>query len=346
MSKPNEEELEVDFFNEVEDVVDEEQALEEETDESEEEESEEVEGDDPDETDDEVGEGEEDDDPDGESDSDPEDESVVGLIKQRLGYEFEEEFEDTEEGIQLLVEAASKKRAEEVMNVYFEEYPDVKELLEYRRLGGDPDKFFETKFPEVDYSKVELREDDTSQQEQVILHELQSVRGYTKEEAKAELEDYKNGGILESKAKRALNALKVKQQQDQESLVEEQQKQREAQIQEQEEYKESVVKTIEESTAFNNIKLPSKDKQAFIDYLFKPVKDGKSQAMLNAEQASLEKRLAIDLLLFKDFDLGSLVDRKAKDKNAKTLKERMRKAKMNKQTEKSSETYTEELDVI
>lgn len=354
MSKPNEEEeLAVDFWEGVEDTVEEDRVLDDEEEESKSEEEvedpvdESEDQEEPADDDQDISEDEESEDQEEEQDEEVEEETIVGSIQKHLGYEFEEEFEDSEEGIQLLVEAASNKKADEALETYFEQYPDVKELLEYRRMGGDPDKFFQTRFPEVDYSEVELKEDDERQQEQIIRQELQNVRGYSQEEIEAEIEDYRNGGILENKAKRALSALKVKQQEEKENLLEEQKQAQQQQQQQIEDYWNGVKKTLEDNTQFHGIKIPTSEKDKFYEYLHKPVEDGKSQAMVKAQEADLETRLAIDYLLFKDFDFAGLVDRRAKDRNAKTLKERMRESKLNKKTETSSkENYTEELDLI
>lgn len=352
MSKPNEEEeLTVDFWDEVEDTIEEDRVIDDEEEETEEEVEEQVdESDESESTDDDQEEGSEDEESEGEQEEEQgeqEEETIVGSIQKYLGYEFDEEFEDSEEGIQLLVEAASNKKADEALERYFEQYPDVKELLEYRRMGGDPNKFFQTRFPKVDYSKVELKEDDERQQEQIIRQELQNVRGYSQEEIEAEIEDYRNGGILENKAKRALSALRVKQQEEKDNLLEEQKKAQQQQQQEIEDYWNEVKKTLENNTQFHGVKIPTSEKDKFYEYLHKPVEDGKSQAMIKAQEADLETRLTIDYLLFKNFDFAGLIDRRAKDKNAKTLKERLRKAKLNKKTETSSdENYTEELDLI
>ena len=355
MSKPKEEqqeqELSVDFFDEVEEVVDDEMALEDEDpkETDQEEEIEEVDdSEDPDLDaldDDEDDDGEEEEAPEGE-DAEAEELPLVESIKQSLGYEFEEEFEDSEEGIQLLVERAKDKATQEAVNAYFDAYPDVKELLEYRQMGGDPDKFFQTKFPEVDYTKVELEEDNEKQLEQIVRQELTEVRGMSKEEVNAEIEDYRNGGILENKAKRSLSALKAKQQKDQESLIE-QQREKEKQYQQQvEEHWNNVKKTLNESTELHGFKVPSNDKDKFFDYISKPVEEGKSQAMLDHEKAEMETRLAIDYLMFKGFDLSNIISRKAKDQNAKTLRQRMKQAKANKKREESSSNEFQELGEI
>lgn len=349
MSKPNEEqELSVDFFDEVEEVVDDELELDEEEDSSEEPEIEEEKEETEEELDLETEEDTEES-SDNESEEDSEEAEELPLVKsiqQSLGYEFEDEFEDTEEGIQLLVEKAKDMAAEQAVNNYFDRYPDVKELLEYREMGGDPDTFFKTKFPEVNYSEVELEEDNERQHEQIVRQELSQVRGMSNEEIEAEIEDYRNGGILENKAKRSLSALRAKQQSDQESLLEQKRAEQAEQQKQVEQYWNDVKSTIDETTSFKGFKVPSKDKGEFFDYLSKPVEDGKSKAMMAHENADLETRLAIDYLLFKGFKLSDIIDRRAKDQNAKTLRERMKSAKTNKKREQSSSQEYQELGTI
>lgn len=338
MSKPEEqEELTVDFFSEVEDVVDEEQALEQEEVESPQE---------PDQETEEVSDAESTEEEKVSEEISEEELPLVESIRQRLGYEFEEEFEDTEEGIQLLVERARDKAAADALDAYFNEFPEVKELLEYRQMGGDPDKFFQTKFPEVDYSKVELSEDDESQLENIVKHELKLVRGMNDDEIRAEIEDYKNGGILESKAKRSLSSLRAKQQSDKQRLIEEQAEIDQKNRQEIENQWKTIEKTIRESTSIKGFTIPSKDKDAFYAYLHKPVQDGKSQAMIDHETADLETRLAVDYLMFNGFKLSDIISRKAKDANTKTLRERMRSAKLDRKSEEFVPNEIEELGTI
>jgi hypothetical protein len=280
-----------------------------------------------------------------EDETDDEDAPLVDIIKNSLGFEYDEEFEDTEEGIQLLVERSAEKLADNKLNDIFSEYPDVQELFEYRRLGGDPEKFMETKFPEVDFSKVEFDADDEAQQEMLVKSELK-LNGYTGNELEAELEDIKNGGILENKAKRALSRLKAKQEEEQNSLLEQQQQAYEQQQQEIEEYWQEVENKIDTSTSFKGLKIPSKDKKDFFSYISKVTEKGVSQRDLDLKKMDNETKLAIDYLLFKGFDLTEIVDRKAKSKNAKTLRERMAKKKLEKQKEDRQPGTFEELGTI
>src|SRR5690554_2019792 len=72
-----------------------------------------------------------------EEDVNLEDIPLVNSIQQILGYEFDEEFEDTDEGIAKMFEEASNKKADEALNTLLEKYPEAKDLIEYRELGGN-----------------------------------------------------------------------------------------------------------------------------------------------------------------------------------------------------------------
>lgn len=243
-----------------------------------------------------------------------------------LGFEFEEEFEDSVEGILGLTKAAATKLAEQELDEIFNAYPEVKSLLEYLNLGGDPNKFMDTAFPKTDYTTIELT-DDERQHEMLVTQEL-LLKGYSQEDIQAELEDYKAGGILENKAKRALASLKKHQVAEQQSIVENQRKEFEKQQREIEEYWNGVNKTITDSNQFKGLTIPEVDKKALFDYISKPVKDGKSQRDLDVEASDMETRLAVDYLLMKKFNLSNLVINKAKSMQAKSLRDRLQKSKV------------------
>ena len=243
-----------------------------------------------------------------------------------FGFEFEEEFEDSVEGILNLTKTAATKLAEQELDEIFNEHPQVKSLLEYLNLGGDPNKFMDTTFPETDYTTIELT-DDERQHEMLVTQEL-LLKGYTQEDIQAELEDYKAGGILENKAKRALVTLKKHQVAEKEAIVENQRKEFENQQREIEKYWNGVNDTITKSTQFKGLTIPEADKKGLFDYISKPVKDGKSQRDLDVEASDMETRLAVDYLLMKKFNLSNLVVNKAKSLQAKSLRDRLQRSKV------------------
>lgn len=269
------------------------------------------------------------------------DNSIVKLVMKQVGIEFEDEFEDSEEGIAQYTRKAAEKMAEDFIHNGLPE--QARDLIQYLQAGGDPSVYIQTKFPETDYSKIEFNEEDINLHEQLVRADL-VAKGYSGEEIKQEIEDFKNGGLLESRAKRALSSLQAKQQQEQDSLVEKQIQAQTQAIEDERKYWESVKNTILKSSEFKGLKVPENEKNKFFDYLSKPVQNNKSQRDLDLEKLTDEDSLAIDWLLFKGFDLNSLVERRANDKKVKTLKERLAESKLRKQGE--SRQSTQDVEIV
>lgn len=267
-----------------------------------------------------------------------EDLPLVALLKQRLGYEGEDEFEDSEEGVAELV----RKSAEVMAKNYLDNElnPTVKEFAKYVELGGDPSTFLQTKFPQTDYTKIEFDEDNDQLNEELVRAHLVAT-GYEGEDLEAELADVKNGGILSSKAKRALNFLQKNQSQEQEQLLVQQEQKAQQESQEIKQYWDDVRNTITKANAFKGINIAETDKIKFFDYMTKPIKDGKSQRELDIEKATLEDTLAIDYLLYKGFDLSGLITRKAKDTIAKSLRDKLTNSKLSTQKQGKSDNIAE-----
>lgn len=272
----------------------------------------------------------------------------VEVMKRRFGYEdIEDEFNDDEDGLISLTQKAAERMASDYMDQMYTQNPIMKDFFEYVENGGDPKHFIGVKFPDMDYSKMEFDADNTELQERLVKEEL-VASGYSGEEVNAELEDIKNGGILENKARRALSRLKAKQQSEQEGLVEQQREQRRIQEQQAKEAWEEVKQTVKSSRSLKDIPLPEADKSPFLDYLMKPVKDGKSQRDLDLEAVGLEETLLVDYLLYKKFSLAGLVDRRAKTTTAKGLRERLKAAKLDKKEDvsQSKGSANEELGTL
>lgn len=288
-----------------------------------------------------VEEQEEDSEEDSEEEGSNEPEPLVLTLAQQLGYEPEEgeELEDSEEGLLKLVRNASKRQADEYIQSQLDETPIVKDWLAYVQAGGDPTKFLETTFPSNDYFKVQFDESNETQQEQLVRADL-VARGYRGEELEAEIEDIKNGGILESKAKRALGSLKQRQQAEKANLVKQQQAEFAERQKEAKKFWDQTNQHIDNATNFKGLKIPESEKQPFKAFLQKPVKGGKTQRDVLLEQLDLDDSLAIDYMLFKKFDIASLVDKRAKQQRVQSLRERLSKPRLDKEQESPSSKAT------
>lgn len=247
--------------------------------------------------------------------------SLVEELKTTLGVDGE--YEDSVEGLQQVVEKASSTLAQQHIDQVFNSAPELKRFYDFVMLGGQPSKFIQH-LSQDDYSKIEFKEGDERQHEQIVRAEL-SKRGLSSEEINEEIEDFKNGGILESKAKRAILSLRTIQEKERVQIVEQQRQAAENDRLEAEKYWSSVKDTITKKSELKGLTLPTTDKDAFFAYLTKPLKDGKTKRDLDAEELDQETLLAMDYLLYKGFKLGDLVTKKAKDLNATSLRDRLSK---------------------
>ena len=251
--------------------------------------------------------------------------TVVSEILEKLGYETEEEYDDTTEGLLAMTQDVGKQMAEDQLDGLFENFPLVKNHLEYVLNGGDSQDFMQAYDPNLDYNKVELNEDDVRSQK-AILSDYFTTKGHDKEFIDELLEDYQDNGKLLDKATAAKNALAKSQETQRSQLVEQRKAQRAEETKQQQNFWNGVHETIENSDEFAGVNVPKRDKNKFFEYLSRPVdQDGRTQRDLDHSESELETKLAIDYLMFKGFDLSKLVDTKAKTKNAKSLRDRISK---------------------
>ena len=249
--------------------------------------------------------------------------TVVSEILEKLGYEPEGEYDDTPEGLAEMTKDIASQMADDRIDNVLENFPLVKQHLEYVLQGGESQNFMEAHDPNMDYEKFNLKEDDTASQK-VILSNYFQLKGHDKEFINELLEDYEDTGKLYKKAGAAKDALGKYQQQQREEMFE---RQRQANIEQQKVQKEfwdGVASTIESSQEFAGINIPQKDKNKFFNYISRPVdQEGRTQRDLDHSNAEIDVKLAIDYLMYKGFDINSLISTKAKTQSTRTLRDKL-----------------------
>ena len=288
-----------------------------------------IESDDEEEDEDDEYEEEEDDDDDYIDDDnlDPDDykdDSVVSEIMDKLGYDIEDgDYDDTPEGIAELTTDIASQIADDRIDEVMEAFPLVKQHLDYVLAGGDSQRFMEANDPTKDYSLLEIDENDTRTQKQLLSNYF-ATKGHDKEFIEEMVNDFEDTGKLYTKAEAAKTALSNLQTAQRSQMVEEQRHQQVAQEEKLTEFWNGVADTIEESKEFAGISVPDRDKNKFFDYLSTPVtREGQTQRDIDHQDADMDIKLAIDYLMYKGFDLGGLVETKAKTQNARSLKDRI-----------------------
>ena len=277
--------------------------------------------------------------------------TVVSSILDKLGFETEEEYDDTEEGLLAMTQDVGQQIAEDQLNNLFENFPLVQKHLEYVLNGGESRDFMQAYDPQLDYNQVSFEEDDTRSQK-AILSDYFATKGHDQNFINELLTDYEDTGKLYQKAESARVALGKMQEQSRSQLVEQQKQQRAQQEEQQEEFWNGVYEAIDSTDDFAGISIPKREKSKFFDYISNPVtNDGRTQRDLDHSEAEMETKLAIDYLMFKGFDLSKLVETKARTSNAKSLRDRISrneervKSARGRQRRKSKQVDLDDLDL-
>jgi hypothetical protein len=251
--------------------------------------------------------------------------TVVAGVLDRLGYKVDREYEDTEEGLVELTKDVGSQLAQEHMKQLMDEFPMVRQHLEYVMAGGESQNFMNKFDPRADYSKIALNKDDLSMQKMLVGNYFK-MKGHDDAFIKDILEDYQDGGKLLGKAELAQKALVNAQRHERNEMLKRQQMQAQQARQEQRQFWDGVYDTINKSTEFSGISVPERDKKKFFKYVSAPInQQGNTQRDLDHGNATLETKLAIDYLMFKGFKLDDIIKAKVGTAKAKDLKSRITK---------------------
>ena len=257
--------------------------------------------------------------------SDPESNTVVGDILEKLGYDTENEYDDTTDGLLQLTQDVGSQMAEDQLDQLFEKFPLVKDHLQYVLSGGDSQQFMKAYDPNNDYSKMDVSEEDIASQ-RAVLSDYFKAKGHEDDFIQEILEDYKDSGKLFDKATRAQEALAKSQGETREKMLQGQKTQQVENNKKQKEFWNGVYDTIENSNEFAGLTVPKREKSKFFNYISNPVtREGQTQRDLDHGNAEMEVKLAIDYLMFKGFKLDDIIQTKAKTSNAKSLRDKISK---------------------
>jgi len=244
-------------------------------------------------------------------------------ISDILGVEMEYEYADTVEGLTNYVRDVSEDLAEGQLQELFEQYPEVGAHLEYVLAGGDPQEFYAANNPGSDYSRIQLSEDDVTLQ-RAMLGEYYKAMGHEDEMILEMLDDFQQTGKLHNKALVAQQQLVNMQEAQRQQMYEEQLAVAREIEQEQEDFWGGVAEYMSEDNEFGGIVIPDSDKQDFFDYISAPVdEEGNTQRDLDYADADIDIKLAIDYLMYSGFNLGDIIDTKARTQSVRGLRDRI-----------------------
>jgi hypothetical protein len=249
--------------------------------------------------------------------------SVAESIAKALGYDIENDYADTEEGLVEFTKDIAQNIAEDQLNELFQQFPLVQKHLDFVLAGGDSEKFFQAYNPNLDYSQYEIDQND-SRTQKAFVSEYFKTKGHDEEFIKDMLEDYEDSGKLYDKAIVAQKQLASIQSREREQIVEQQKHERAQQEKAQEEFWENVAATIDQGKEFAGIRIPEKEKAKFFDYISAPVdKSGRTRRDMDYSNSELDVKLAIDYLMYKGMNLQDIITTKAKTESVKSLRDKI-----------------------
>lgn len=260
---------------------------------------------------------------DDEEEEDFESESVAYEIAKTLGFELENDYEDSVEGLTELVREISQSTAEEQLNNLFAQFPEIQQHLDYVLAGGDSREFFQRQGSQIDYNSIDISENNVNMQRAIVGQYLQT-KGLDPEIIQDTLDTYEESGKLFGNAQKAKNHLVTLQREEQQNLLERQKQEYAVQQEQLQSFWNDVADTIESGNEFAGVRIPDREKSKFFDYISSPIgPNGETQRDLDYQDAGVEVKLAIDYMMYSGFDLAGIIDTKARTKAARNLRERI-----------------------
>lgn len=197
--------------------------------------------------------------------------SFFEALSDKMGWELDED-EEIPQTPEELVEYFQEVIEENSVPQYASE--EVEALDKFVKNGGNLKDYFQID-GELDLEDFEIEDNEVNQK--LVIKEFLKEKGFSSKQIDKKLTKYEDAGLLEDEATDALEALRDIREQKKQQLLEEQEKSANELKKRQQEYFNSVVTEIKGMDNIRGIKIPQKDKQALLEYIFKPTADGKTQ---------------------------------------------------------------------
>ena len=197
--------------------------------------------------------------------------SFFEALSVKMGWELDED-EEIPQTPEELVEYFKDVIEENSVPQYASE--EVEALDNFVKNGGNLRDYFQI---DGDLDLEEINIEDSEVNQKLVIKEFLKEKGFNAKQIEKKLTKYEEAGLLEDEATDALEALRdIKEQKKQELLEAQEKRAKELKKRQQEQFN-TVVSELKGMDNIRGIKIPQKDKQALLEYIFKPTADGKTQ---------------------------------------------------------------------
>lgn len=197
--------------------------------------------------------------------------SFFEALSDKMGWELDED-EEIPQTPEELVEYFKDVIEENSVPQYASE--EVEALDNFVKNGGNLRDYFQI---DGDLDLEEINIEDSEVNQKLVIKEFLKEKGFNAKQIEKKLTKYEEAGLLEDEATDALEALRdIKEQKKQELLEAQEKRAKELKKRQQKQFN-TVVSELKGMDNIRGIKIPQKDKQALLEYIFKPTADGKTQ---------------------------------------------------------------------
>lgn len=229
----------------------------------------------------------------------------------------DEEFEESEEGIEKLV----NKTIENRINNWVSNLPeDYSKFLEFVQNGGKPKDFLNVYYGNHSWETFNL---DNENNQQIAVEESLKLSGENDDDIRDMIEEWRDNGTLEKRAKSALNKLQKNEAYQKAELVEIQKEQALKQRKAQQEYWNNFKNDLYKKEEIKGFKLTPKLKDKLWEHMTAVDKNSGKTAYQKAVEQDQEASLLFALQSMLGFDISKLekqVESKVSNKFGKMLK--------------------------
>lgn len=263
---------------------------------------------------------------------------VIGFfdsLSEKLGWEDIQE-DEKPKTVEDLIDYFNDVIEENSVPQYASE--EVEQLDKFVKNGGNLRDYFSID-SEVDLDDIDL-EDESNQK--LVLKEFLKEKGFNTKQIEKKLTKYEEAGILEDESQDAAEALKDIRESKKQQLLKDQENAAKLAAQRQQEYFDTVVNEIKGMDNIRGVKIPEKDKQTLLEYIFKPTSDGMTKFQKDWSK-SVKNLIESAYFTMKGDTLVKAAEVKGQNAAINKFKNSLNRTGVSRKTKKQDNTSTESM---
>lgn len=263
---------------------------------------------------------------------------VIGFfdsLSEKLGWEDIEE-DEKPKTVEDLIDYFDEVIKENSVPQYASE--EVEQLDKFVKNGGNLRDYFSID-NEIDLDDIDL-EDESNQK--LVLKEFLKEKGFNTKQIEKKLTKYEEAGILEDESQDAAEALKDIRESKKQQLLKDQENAAKLAAQRQQEYFDTVVNEIKGMDNIRGVKIPEKDKQTLLEYIFKPTSDGMTKFQKDWSK-SVKNLIESAYFTMKGDTLVKAAEVKGQNAAINKFKNSLNRTGVSRKTKKQDNTSTESM---